>query len=328
MVRAETHSALHNEREVTDKSQQIQFQKDEPGVVSASDNSVKLVQAVVITGMSGSGKSTALKAFEDMAYYCVDNLPIALLPEFLSLTENASTMPTRVALVMDVREKSFLDQYQSIFAQINEEGFHLEILFLDAKDEVLVRRFSQTRRQHPLNPRGNVLEGIHVEREHLIGLRECADKLFDTSDFNVHQLRQGIVKLYSPRKRLDQLVIHILSFGFKYGVPADANLVLDVRFLPNPYFEPELRPLNGCAHEVRNYVLEKEDTIEFLKHAEGLLKFLIPKYRNEGKSYLVIAVGCTGGRHRSVAIVEHLKEIFTGPDDEVIVTHRDLELEG
>jgi len=313
---------------VTDKSLQAPFQKDEPKAISAPDDPVKLVQTVVITGMSGSGKSTALKAFEDMDYYCVDNLPIALLPEFLSLTENVSTIPTRVALVMDVREESFLDQYQSIFTQIKEEGFHLEILFLDAKDEVLVRRFSQTRRRHPLKPRGSILEGIHVEREYLTGLRECADKLFDTSDFNVHQLRQGIVRLYSSRKRLDQLVIHILSFGFKYGVPADANLVLDVRFLPNPYFEPELRPLSGCDPEVRTYVLEKKDTIEFLKHTEGLLKFLVPEYRNEGKSYLVIAVGCTGGRHRSVAIVEHLKELFTGADEEVIVTHRDLELEG
>ncbi|MDL1959732.1 MAG: RNase adapter RapZ [Deltaproteobacteria bacterium] len=300
---------------------------DKPVVISASDNPVKLVQTIVITGMSGSGKSTVLKAFEDMGYYCVDNLPIALLPEFLSLTENASTIPTRVALVMDVREESFLDQYQSIFTQIKEEGFYLEILFLDAKDEVLIRRFSQTRRQHPLKPRGNVLEGIHVEREHMMGLRECADKLLDTSDFNVHQLRQNIVNLYSPRKRLDQLVIHILSFGFKYGVPADANLVLDVRFLPNPYFEPELRPLSGCDLEVRTYVLEKKDTIEFLRHAEGLLKFLVPKYRKEGKSYLVIAVGCTGGRHRSVVIAEHLKELFTRSDEEVIVTHRDLELE-
>ncbi len=328
MTRAETLRASHKERKVNEKSVQIQSQKDATAVISESDNPVRLVQAVIITGMSGSGKSTALKAFEDMAYYCVDNLPIALLPEFLFLKENASKMPTRVALVMDVREESFLDQYQSIFKQIKEKGFYLEILFLDAKDEILVQRFSQTRRRHPLKPRGNVLEGIHAEREHLIGLRECADKLFDTSDFNVHQLRLGIVRLYSPRKRLDQLVIHILSFGFKYGVPADANLVLDVRFLPNPFFESELRSLNGCAHKVRNYVLEKEDTIEFLKYAEDLLKFLIPKYRDEGKSYLVIAVGCTGGRHRSVAIVEHLKEIFTGANEEVIVTHRDLKLEG
>ncbi|MBW1926734.1 MAG: RNase adapter RapZ [Deltaproteobacteria bacterium] len=277
--------------------------------------------------MSGSGKSTALKAFEDIGYYCVDNLPIALMPEFLSLTENASTMPTRVALVMDVREKSFLDRYRSIFTEIKEKGFHVEILFLDANDEVLVRRFSQTRRQHPLRPRGNVIEGIRIEREHLMGLREWADKLIDTSDFNVHQLRQDIIRLYSSRKRLDQLVIHLLSFGFKYGVPADANLVLDVRFLPNPYFEPELCPLSGCDREVRTYVLEKKDTMEFLHHVKGLLKFLVPEYRKEGKSYLVIAVGCTGGRHRSVVIVEHLKEVFTGADEEVIVTHRDLELE-
>jgi len=277
--------------------------------------------------MSGSGKSTALKAFEDIGYYCVDNLPIALMPEFLLLTENASTMPTRVALVMDVREKSFLDRYRSIFTEIKEKGFHVEILFLDANDEVLVRRFSQTRRQHPLRPRGNVIEGIRIEREHLMGLREWADKLIDTSDFNVHQLRQDIIRLYSSRKRLDQLVIHLLSFGFKYGVPADANLVLDVRFLPNPYFEPELCPLSGCDREVRTYVLEKKDTMEFLHHVKGLLKFLVPEYRKEGKSYLVIAVGCTGGRHRSVVIVEHLKEVFTGADEEVIVTHRDLELE-
>jgi UPF0042 nucleotide-binding protein len=296
-------------------------------VVLLPENLNKLAQTVVITGMSGSGKSTALKAFEDIGYYCVDNLPIALMPEFLSLTENASTMPSRVALVMDVREKSFLDRYQSIFTKIKEEGFHIEILFLDAKDEVLVRRFSQTRRQHPLKPRSNIIEGIHIERKHLMGLRECADKLIDTSDFNVHQLKQEIIRLYSSRKRLDQLVIHMLSFGFKYGVPADANLVLDVRFLPNPYFEPELCPLSGCDREVRAYVLEKKDTMEFLHHVEGLLKFLVPEYRKEGKSYLVIAVGCTGGRHRSVVIVEHLKEVFTGADEEVIVTHRDLELE-
>ncbi len=236
-------------------------------------------------------------------------------------------MSTRVALVMDVREKSFLDQYRSIFSQIKDDGFHLEILFLDTKDEVILRRFSQTRRQHPLQPKGSVLEGIHIERRRMRGLRECADKLLDTSEFNVHQLRQSIVMLYSSRKRLDQLVIHILSFGFKYGVPADANLVLDVRFLPNPYFEPDLRSLSGCDQEVRTYVMEKEDTLEFLRHAEGLLKFLVPEYKDEGKSYLVIAVGCTGGRHRSVAIVEHLKDIFTDAEEEVLVTHRDMELE-
>ena len=287
----------------------------------------KQVQTVIITGLSGSGKSTALKAFEDIGYFCVDNLPIVLLPEFLSITENASTISTRVALVMDVRERGFLDQYQSIFDQIKREGFHLEVLFLDAKDEVILRRFSQTRRCHPLQPRGDVLKGIQTEKRRMRGMREYADRLIDTSDFNVHQLRENLMRLYSSRKCLDQLVIHLISFGFKYGLPADANLVLDVRFLPNPYFVPDLRPLSGCHPKVQAYVLEKEDTIEFLKYTEGLLRFLIPKYKTEGKSYLVIALGCTGGRHRSVAIVEHLKKIFTGSDEKVIVTHRDLELE-
>jgi UPF0042 nucleotide-binding protein len=159
-----------------------------------------------------------------------------------------------------------------------------------------------------------------------MGLKESADKLIDTSDFNVHQLRQNIIRLYSARKRLDQLVIHILSFGFKYGVPADANLVLDVRFLPNPYFVPELCPLNGRDREVKIYILEKKETVEFLRHTERFLKFLVPRYKNEGKSYLVIAVGCTGGQHRSVAIVEYLKDIFAETDGEVIITHRDLKL--
>ncbi len=287
------------------------------------------VQTVIITGLSGSGKSTALKAFEDMGYFCVDNLPIVLLPEFLAISEDNSSVSTRVALVMDVRERGFLDQYQSIFDQIKREGFHLEVLFLDARDEVIVRRFSQTRRCHPLQPRGDVLKGIEIEKRRMTGLREYADMLIDTSDFNVHQLRQNLIRLYSSRKCLDRLVIHLLSFGFKYGLPADANLVLDVRFLPNPYFVPDLHLLTGCHPKVKAYVMEKPDTIEFLEHTEGLLRFLIPRYKAEGKSYLVIAVGCTGGRHRSVAIVEHLREtLVAGSDEEVIVTHRDLELEG
>jgi UPF0042 nucleotide-binding protein len=317
---------LSKKQEVTGKLTQSKFQVDAQDTISSTEKPAKLVQTVIITGMSGSGKSTVLKAFEDMSYYCVDNLPIALLSDFLSFTENAFTMPTRVALVMDVRERSFLDQYRSIFTQIDKQGFHLEILFLDAKDEVLMRRFSQTRRRHPLKPKGNIFEGILAERKHLMGLKESADKLIDTSDFNVHQLRQNIIRLYSARKRLDQLVIHILSFGFKYGVPADANLVLDVRFLPNPYFVPELCPLNGRDREVKIYILEKKETVEFLRHTERFLKFLVPRYKNEGKSYLVIAVGCTGGQHRSVAIVEYLKDIFAETDGEVIITHRDLKL--
>ncbi len=287
----------------------------------------RLVQTVVITGMSGSGKSTALKAFEDLGYYCVDNLPIALLPEFLLLTDNSAEAPTKTALVMDVREKSFLDQYRSIFTRIRGNGFHLEVLFLDCRDEIIVRRFSQTRRRHPLDRTGDILSGIREERNRLRGLREFADRIIDTSNFNVHQLREAVITLYSSRKRLDHLMIHVMSFGFKYGVPADANIVFDVRFLPNPYFVPELRHLSGCDKEVQDFVLGQHETAEFNKRLTSLIDFLIPQYRREGKSYLVIAIGCTGGRHRSVSIAQWLKSYLTEKNEEVLLSHRDMQLE-
>jgi len=278
--------------------------------------------------MSGSGKSTALRAFEDMGYYCVDNLPIALLPEFLSLTEKSTEIPTRVALVMDVREKGFLDKYESIFSQVKSKGFHLEVLFLDAADNVLVQRFSQTRRKHPLQSKGDIFQAIAEERRRLRGLREYADNYIDTSNRNVHQLRQIVLDMYSYREDLTKPLIHVISFGFKYGVPADASLVLDVRFLPNPYFVPELRGLSGLDDKVYRYVHDKEQTKEFLKHLESLFGFLIPQYHAEGKVYLVVGVGCTGGRHRSVAIARWLGDMFTQRGEEVIVTHRDLDREG
>ncbi|MGB9712901.1 MAG: RNase adapter RapZ [Dissulfurimicrobium sp.] len=290
-------------------------------------SSMRLVQTVIITGMSGSGKSTALKAFEDMGYFCVDNLPIILLPEFLSFTESTSKGPTKVALVMDIREETFLEQYRFIFSKLKRQGFHLEILFVDAKEDVLLRRYSQTRRHHPLEQSGEVLKGIRLERKKMRDLRESADKLLDTSDLNVHQLRHSIFDLYAPRMRLDRMVVHILSFGFKYGLPADANLVFDVRFLPNPYFEDSLRKLSGMEADVRNFVLGQKDTMEFLSRSEELLQFLLPRYRNEGKSYLVIAVGCTGGRHRSVVITEYLRDKFVSYGEEVIVSHRDIDRE-
>ncbi len=286
------------------------------------------IQTVIITGMSGSGKSTALRAFEDMGYYCVDNLPIALLPDFLSLTENSTEIPTRVALVMDVREKGFLDQYGSIFSQVKSQGFHLEVLFLDASDNILVQRFSQTRRKHPLQQKGDIIEAISEERRRLRGLREFADNYIDTSNRNVHQLRQIVLDMYSFREDLARPLIHVISFGFKYGVPADASLVLDVRFLPNPYFVPELRPLSGLDQRIYDFVHQKDQTRAFLKHLESMFSFLIPQYRAEGKVYLVVGIGCTGGRHRSVAIARWLGEMFTRKGEEVIVTHRDMDREG
>ncbi|MDD3554098.1 MAG: RNase adapter RapZ [Deltaproteobacteria bacterium] len=283
-----------------------------------------MTQGVVITGISGSGKSTALRSFEDMGYFCVDNLPIALLPQFLALLEQGAREPVRVALVMDLREEAFVREYRSIFQQIQADGFHVELLFLNAKDDILVRRYSQTRRHHPLQQSGDILSAIHMEREQLAALRESADRVLDTSELNVHQLRQAIFQLYSQRDDLNRFVIQVVSFGFKYGVPADANLVFDVRFLANPYFEPELKPLDGRTKAIQEFLTGHADTQEFLRICEQLLSFLVPQYRSEGKSYLVIAFGCTGGFHRSVAIAEYLGNFLRSPDQEVIVSHRDI----
>ncbi|HID97873.1 MAG TPA: RNase adapter RapZ [Thermodesulfobacteriaceae bacterium] len=290
---------------------------------SRSGGNVKLL---IITGMAGSGKSTVLKALEDIGYYCIDNLPIALLPDLIALAENSTSMPGRIVLGMDMREENFLKNFSQYFRRIRKDGINPEILFLDAGDQVLLRRFNQTRRHHPLDPK-NVLEGIRLEREQTRELRGIADRLMDTSDLNVHQLRQYVQKFYAPGARSRSLAIQLISFGFKYGIPPEANLVLDVRFLPNPYFEPELRPRSGCDREVRDYVLDKEETVHFLEKLEALLAYLIPRFREEGKSYLVIAVGCTGGRHRSVAIVEHLHQLFTKAEEDIIVIHRDLAME-
>lgn len=290
--------------------------------------SKKNIQAVIITGMSGSGKSTALRAFEDLGYYCVDNLPIALLPQFLSLTDSSSEIPTKVALVMDVREKGFLDRYDSIFKKVKEMGVHLEVLFLDTNDNVLIQRYSQTRRKHPLQKKGDIFMAIREERKRLRGLREFADNYIDTTNKNVHELRQMVLNMYSTRDDLTKPLIHVISFGFKYGVPPDASLVFDVRFLPNPYFVSKLRPLSGLNKAVFNYVLEKDTTKQFIAHLESLLLYLLPQYYKEGKVYLVIGIGCTGGRHRSVAIAEWLADVFKSKGEEVLITHRDLEREG
>lgn len=287
------------------------------------------IQVVIITGLSGSGKSTALRAFEDLGFYCVDNLPVVLLPQFLHIIQG-SDQPgvVRVALVMDLREAGFLKEYRNIFSDLKREGFHLEILFLESADEILLRRFSQTRRQHPLSPssQGTVMDGIALERKELAHLKEEATRVIDTSMYNVHQLRETIVRLYGNRADLNRLVIHLLSFGFKYGVPREADMVFDVRFLPNPFFIPELKELPGTDPEPRNYVLGSESAKIFLEKVRNLLLFMIPLFRREGKRYLTIASGCTGGRHRSVVITEELKRILVAENEEVIVHHRDIQL--
>lgn len=279
----------------------------------------------IISGYSGSGKSTALAAFEDAGFYCVDNLPVALLPEFLNISSESVREKNGFAFVMDLREKSFLDKYAVIFDAIQNQGYHVQILFLEADENTLVRRFSQTRRQHPLVIDGGLLNGIRAEIDHLHTLRKAADHVIDTSSYNVHDLKAAITQLAQKQKKTSPFSLHVMSFGFKYGVPNDADLIIDVRFLSNPYFVAELRDMTGEMQTIRRFVLNDPNCSPFLDKYLDLLSYLIPLYEKEGKSYLTIAVGCTGGRHRSVAIAGVLHEHLTKPDRRITLSHRDIE---
>jgi UPF0042 nucleotide-binding protein len=276
--------------------------------------------------MSGSGKSTALRALEDVGFFCVDNLPVALLAKFLELRQGRGGEITKTALVMDVREQSFLSEFPRVFNELQEKGYQLEILFLDSSDEVLARRFSQTRRQHPFGEGESVLKALGEERAELSPLRKLASKVIDTSLFNVHQLRECVTNFYARGLEASGMTVHIVSFGFKYGLPYEADLVADVRFLPNPYFVPELKELDGLDEKVINYVMECPDAGAFLERYAGMLDFLLPRYAKEGKRHLTIAVGCTGGRHRSVVVASRLMKELTVPDGYIKLTHRDIQL--
>ena len=282
------------------------------------------VRVVVITGMSGSGKSTALRALEDIGFFCVDNLPVILLPKFLEVQADGARELSKVALVMDLREKYFLEKYTAVFSQMKEMGYRIEILFLDSSDEVLIHRFKETRRSHPLAERGTVVEGISLEREKLAPLRSMADKIIDTSPLNVHQLKDVIQRycMTSPSDR--KLVINLTSFGYRYGVPPDADIVLDVRFLPNPYFVEDLKNLDGNDKKVEDYVMGWEESRTFLQELFKLFEFLIPLYEKEGKSYLNVALGCTGGKHRSVAMLSRLGQFLKDKNYLVNLSHRDI----
>ena len=285
------------------------------------------MHVVVVTGLSGSGKSTAIKAFEDLDYFCVDNLPVLLLPDFLKLREESSENIWYIALGMDIRERRFLESYSRIFTELRHRTTSLEILFLDATDVVLQRRFSQTRRKHPLVASGTVLNGIRAEREKLEDLKQMAPRFIDTSNINVHELKRMIFRIYSVLPEQAALQINLLSFGFKYGVPPEADIVMDVRFLPNPFFVDELRDLDGRDELVIRFVQQQEQTQLFLARFTDLVNFLLPRYQEEGKNYLTIAIGCTGGRHRSVVIAEQLRGCLVGERCPVTVTHRDVEME-
>jgi RNase adapter protein RapZ len=281
-------------------------------------------KVVIITGMSGSGKSTVAHTMEDAGFFCVDNLPVDLLPKLLELTEAKTDESTRLALVIDLRQRKFFPRYSAILNQLEMSGVSLEILFLDARDDVLVRRYSQTRRQHPLAPTGAAIDGIRQERQELAEIKEKAEWVIDTSDMTVHQLREEIKKLFE-KFVTDVLKIVVMSFGYGKGVPMESDLVLDVRFLPNPYFVEELKDKTGKDDEVREWVLSKDVTLNFLKKLEDMLVFLLPLYIREGKQYLTISIGCTGGCHRSVAIAEYVAQLLTRNHyKSVEVRHREI----
>jgi UPF0042 nucleotide-binding protein len=284
---------------------------------------------VVLTGLSGSGKSQAIRALEDLGYFCVDNLPVTLLPMLAELTLRAGSEISRAAVVVDVREGKLLAEFPEIYRRLQAmRHLHPVLIFLEAEERMLVRRFSETRRPHPLAPDRSAMEGIKEERKAMRAIRRMADHIVDTSGMTVHELRHVFTGVASGRAPGSQLVVNVLSFGFKHGIPVDLDLLFDVRFLPNPHFVPALRPHTGRDREVVRYLDRSEATHDFLRHTLNLLKFLIPQYAGEGKSYLTIGIGCTGGRHRSVAIAEALKKGLSGiPGVRLRVSHRDIAAE-
>jgi len=309
---------------------------------------VKNIRVILISGLSGSGKTTAIKALEDIGFYCVDNLPILLLPKFIELFEQSGGKISKVAVVEDIRgaasyplsepapgqaetagDRTFLEDSRRIIQGLKREGYPLEILFLESSDPVLMRRFSETRRQHPLALGGSIREGLRLERERLQGIRDMANRVIDTSQLNVHQLKEKILQYAQEGKPSSRLTVVLLSFGYSFGIPFEADLLMDVRFLPNPYFIEELKRLKGDHPKVAEYVLQWEESKEFLRHVQELIRFLLPLYERERKTHLTIAVGCTGGRHRSIVIVNRLAEILrdelTKREVFLSVQHRDAE---
>jgi UPF0042 nucleotide-binding protein len=281
---------------------------------------------VVLTGLSGSGKSQAIRALEDLGYFCVDTLPVALLPMLAELTLRAGTEISRAAVVIDAREGKMLDELPPVLRRLKAlPRLNPVLIFLDASDEVLVRRFSETRRPHPLAPNRSAIEGIREERARMNPLRRLADHVVDTSSMTVHELRHAFRNVESGASPGSQLVVTVLSFGFKHGIPVDSDLLFDVRFLPNPHFVPKLRAHTGRDREVKAFLDKSPATHDFLEHTLNLLRFLIPQYVTEGKTYLTIGVGCTGGRHRSVMIAEAIKKGLAGLEGvQTRVRHRDI----
>ncbi len=285
---------------------------------------MKEIQFVLITGLSGAGKSQAVDCFEDLGYFCVDNLPPLLIPKFAELCVQSEGKINRVALVCDIRGRDFFTQLFEVLAELEENGFEYEILYLESNNDVLVRRFKETRRRHPLKE-STILESIAKEREILSEIRGKADNNIDTSFLSPSELKDKIFSLYGEERREKNIQVTVLSFGFKYSIPSDSDLVFDVRFLPNPYYVEHLKPLTGTSSAVSEYVWKWPVTHKFFQKLQDLLLFLLPYYVREGKSHLIIAVGCTGGRHRSVSISNELLKVLQKEGYSVTVEHRDIQ---
>ncbi|MFA5384689.1 MAG: RNase adapter RapZ [Eubacteriales bacterium] len=289
-----------------------------------SDAKTLLSRLVIVTGLSGAGKTQALRHLEDLGFFCVDNLPPALIPKFTDLCSQTNSID-RLSLVVDIRGGIFFDNLFEVLSELKQKGaYQYEILFLEASDECLVRRFKESRRSHPLSEHGEMLKCIQEERAYLQELRGRANKVIDTSELTNAQLKAEVSELFSSKVDLPQFRVSIISFGYKYGIPLDSDLVFDVRFLPNPHYIPELRLLTGNEAEVEKYVYSSTVTYEFMEKFLSLIDFLVPEYIKEGKSILTIAIGCTGGRHRSVAISNNLERRLKEGNYRVSIRHRDI----
>lgn len=280
---------------------------------------------VIVSGLSGSGKSHALKCFEDAGYFCVDNLPPALLPTFVDLCTQQSGEIKNVALGIDIRERIFFADLVTMLDRLKKAGHSVQLVFLEAREEVLVRRFSESRRPHPLLPHMPVLEGVRFEKERLSDLRKHAERIIDTSDITVHELRDRLTREFRQDSPVRRMTISLVTFGYKFGVPYDIDLLFDVRFLRNPFFVPELKPLTGEDTKVQDYVLRDPAAAPFIEQLENLFRFLLPLFERDQRSYVNIGIGCTGGRHRSVTIARRLQDAFASLGHDVTVTHRDLQ---
>ncbi|MDR3288116.1 MAG: RNase adapter RapZ [Peptococcaceae bacterium] len=281
------------------------------------------LRLVVITGLSGAGKTQAMQSLEDQGYFCVDNLPPAFIVKFAELCAQSQGKVSKAAIVCDSRGGTFFESLSEALVNLKAAGFHFEILFLEASDEALIYRYKESRRRHPLSPQGRVLEGIYAERRQLEDLRGKAHKIINTTELAAAQLRRQVAELFSEENSLGRLNVSVVSFGYKYGIPLDADLLFDVRFLPNPFYVKDLRPLTGAHALVQQYVFEQEVTREFMQRLFSLLEYILPYYQKEGKTHLVAGVGCTGGQHRSVAIAERIGDFLKKKDYLFSVKHRD-----